>query len=356
MQRRAVWLWAVAGILVLGCSHSEPPAAEQPTKAAAGQPQESLAARPQAATNRALVQVVIHGLAALELERDATNKKLTGINAHFPEVGNPDKHDLQLDRGVKTTKHQWQAVKRDDNNLAISLPGKTITVNMNGDLEAARSNNLGKYPANRTEAADAGWLLLATEIDGPTAFNPGAGSLHVKLAHGTLETCALVFPKKAWGSEDKVCKVKTENQNMVDRSLSEIMVVRGWVPKVNNTASVVVEIKGQQTQKVTIPPTKGDSVTWNDVTYDTVIDIAIGNRSDHPDREMQTTHGNHLKNFFSGASLSWDMKSYDCTSAQNCGCKAAVQPECWKYIFKLFDGSVSGYDRPICPLIGWDQP
>jgi hypothetical protein len=354
MHRSARWL-VVAVILALGCGRSE----QSSTSEQSGHAESATGARnvavPKTTTDKALVQVVIYGLAAFQLQHDSAGK-LTDLSVHLPKVSSPP-HDLILQRGVMQGKMQWEDVTEDDNHDSLDVGGKSIKVDMMGDLGEVKGATIGDYPARSTDAADVGWMLQATEIDTPTSFNPAGASAHVNFQNGILETCALAFPPKRWGNpRNEVCKIRVKNDKNVERSSSEIMVIRGWVPK--SAASVKVELDdGAQTQTVTVPATGGDPVTWQGVTYDTVIDVAIGNRYRNPGRDMSSTHANMLKQaLFPGASGSWDMDSRDCPPQQNCSCKPDLQPACWTaYIGVLFENTPSGYDRPICPLVGWSQ-
>lgn len=294
----------------------------------------------QVSTDKALVQVLIYGLAAFKRDYDDAGR-LIKISAHLPEVANP-KHVFGLYRGTYTGQHGWKKVTEDDMNVPLSIEGKEIRVKMMGNLSQMKVATIGAYPEDAAAAADVGWMLRANEIDDATGFDEKYASTHVIFENGTLETCALVFNPKPW---NKTCKVKVKNKKHVERSASEIMVVRGWVPKSSGAATVQIELKGLQTQTVTIPETGGDSVTWDNVTYSSVIDIAINNIYDTPGRLMMTDHGNYLKKLFPGASRSWNLEASDC--------RPDLQPVCWTaYFTKLFAGSPSAIDRPICPLVG----
>lgn len=347
MQKSARWLLA-AGILVLGCRANEQSTAGEHKDLAKAQ------VSPQNTTDKALVQVVVFGLGVLKRDHDSQGN-LTGLSAYFTKETD---HDLVFDQGVYANNiYKWDSIS-DAQGHKINIEGNTILFKMTGALgEEKKAATLGKYPKDPNEAADTGWILQAKEIDDPTDFDETQASVTVPFQTGYLETCALVFPPQTAGTDDQVCAVKVPNDKGVDRGLSEILVVRGLVPKSTTGPTMVeVELDGMQTQTIQIPATGGKSVTWQGVSYDTVINIAVGNVFNHANRVMTSDHADkHLKPLFSGASRSWYMQSSDCDSAGKCSCMANRQPACWTaYFAEFFRNTPSGYDRPICPLVGWN--
>lgn len=350
MQRSYRW-FAMAGlVLALGC-----PGGEKDTEQEVSTDKAQEGPAPQDTTERVLVQVVIHGLAAFKLER--ASGTLVGLGAYLPKVSSPP-HELLLQRGtVGGGKRKWENVTEDDNGDPLYIGGRKIFVHMDEPLGEVSGASIGDYPADASEAADAGWLLRAQEIDDPTSFDPASASTHVIFKNGVLETCALVFPPKMFGTRDQVCKTRVDNDKHVERSTSEIMVIRGWVLKSEGVVKIDLVSLTDETdvQTVTIPVTGGDPVVWRGDTYNDVINIGIANRYQGTGRDMKSDHANHLKDLFIGETRSWALDSPDCLPQQNCTCKADLQPACWEYFEEMFANSPGGYDRPICPLIGWNQ-
>jgi len=346
MQRNVRWLLVAGIILALGCRKGGPPAEDN--LAAGNSKGAANAARPQ--TTDALVQVAVYGLGVLKFERDH-QRKLIGLSAHFPEAAD---HNMKFYQGIYNGKYKWEDVT-DAQAKPIDIRGKTIVVKMNGVLGEEKKASIGKYPGNPDEAADVGWVLQADEIDDPTSFDESQASAHILFDSGYLETCALVFPKDP---VESVCAVQVLNGKNVDRGVSEVMVMRGLVTKSTSTSPTTVEVDLNGTT-VRIPATGGtNTVTWRGTTYDTVINIAVGNVYFNPQRTMNSVHADlHLKSLFkfSGTPLSWNMKSSDCPSDDDCTCQPNKQPACWSYLVDFFRNTPSAYDRPICPLVGWDQ-
>lgn len=355
MQRSSRW-FAIAGLaLTLGCGNGAPRPEKTPDEKS---PEVgSAAARPP--VTDALVQVVIYGLAAFKLKHDGQGK-LIELSAHFPRESSAP-HYLGLDRGVYDSGvRKWEEVIKDDHGDDIDLAKSTIRIQMNGyndlleDLQVPNTSFVD-YPASTDEAADARWMLRTQEFDSlATDFDPKDATVHAEFAKGSLETCALVFPAD---NSNAVCKAQINGKT---RSASEIMVIRGLVPL--SASKVEVTIDGSSLQTTTVKPMGGPSVpvTWKGNTYTTVINIAIRN-IDKVKRTMVTGHANHLKDFFPGAASSnWDIDIPDCKydaqhSVWDCSkCMKDLQPDCWTYFLELFKNTPGGYDRPICPFVGWN--
>lgn len=331
-----------------GCG--SPPPAEKKVPVSETPVAQAKARSPRLVTDKVLVQVLIYGLAAINREHDGQGN-LTGLSAHLPIA---DEHELKMFKGTFSGQYDWKEVE--DGGRIVDIAGSTLHVKMSGPLEETRGATIGAYPANEAEAADVGWMLEATKIDDVTAFDESYGSAHVLFDHGTLETCALAFSPQSW---NHACRVRVDNPKKVERSVSELMVIRGWVDKAasGQKTKVEVQLTGSTNKSVLIEETGGAaSVTWNGETYTTIINLAIGNYTPPSKREMRSDHANHLKPFFTGASLSWNLESSsDCVEIAGkwvCNGCQVVQPTCFAY-FQLLGGSPSGVDRPICPLVGY---
>ena len=299
---------------------------------------------------QALVQVLIYGLAAFEIERDA-NEKPTKITALMPRAA---LHTPNLAAGrIINGKREWLSVQ--------DVPDTTITFDLAGLLDNEKgTNTLGEYPTSKQEAADIRWMLRYGKIDDNPGIDPSEATTRIVFEAGTLETCGLVHAPREGPS---VCKVEVKNDKNYIRSISEYMVLRH--PVAFDTSEVeVILTAGAQEQRIPIAPTCGpcpitESVTWNGTTYKKIFNIALRNPFDQPEERTMDSHhaDNHLKDLFPNAAKSWYMVSPDCNDDDGDGVwecpdcnRQDRQPFCWDY-FQTFEGSFGGMNRPICPFV-----
>lgn len=326
----AAWSVWMVSLGFMGC-RAKDGATDRTGEARRAKP--AAAAQKVANSDQALVQVIFYGLMAFDYDRDATGKP-TNVWALFPFTpSGADEHHPAYHYGY-TTGTGALAWKRSTRTLKGTIqiafdpdPGIPLTV-------PVRAHAIDPAPDNPDEARDSRWILEAHEITGKNEkADRKQALLKVVASSGEFETCGLVHD----GSLSNVCEVTA---GRATRAASEYMVLRWVVPKITK---VYVVIDGNKS--AALAPTGDDAGQG----YAAVYDIALTNLPDELDhREPETDHLEHLRDeFFSAAPPPWAPFTYSNVCSPQ-------QAECIQR-YDGWDGSPSGYDRPLCPFIKSDS-
>jgi hypothetical protein len=305
-------------------------------------------------TDKALVQVLIYGLAVFDFDRDRSGD-LAQVSVHFPTVS---MHTKQIGQGILSDDgFVWDFIDTDFSN-------KTLRLNLAGDLEEAVG--LGTFdpdgfPRDQAEARDVRWMLEGRDVGGDVNFDSSKASSRLLLHSGTLETCALVHDPTG----DEVCRVRNENgSERFKRSVSEYMVLRLAVDR-RDGVKVLRDPGGELViNEIDIEDCEHDPkecVEWKADLYRFIYDIVVRNVPDNlsGNRVMKSVHGNVLRDFFPVNDFTdWEVISPDCELDPNTlewectTCKVLVQPKCWSHFLRYFPQS-SGLNASVCPFVGY---